>query len=83
MKEEKVRYDSNKILSTVEESNQFYQIITIGFMTPLVAMTTLISYLKTDSTKITNLEDSLVKAFCSALELSSINPKWREEGYDG
>jgi len=81
--EKKVRHDNNRILSTVKENNQYCHTIIMSFMTRLAAMTMLINHFKTDSTKTAALENSLVEAFCSALESSSLNPKWQEEGSNG
>jgi len=58
----------------------YYIVISLGFMALLVIMTVLVSRFKRSPTKVATLKDSLINAFCGALESSSLNPKGRKEG---
>jgi hypothetical protein len=57
-----------------------YGLIVFGFMGLLVIMMVLVSRFKRGPTKVVSLKNSLINAFCGALESSSLNPKEKKGG---
>jgi|GEM_PF-6286031 len=55
----------------------------IGFVALLTGATMLVSSVERGPTKVAALKDSLIKAFCGAIESSPLNPKTMRGSSDG
>lgn len=57
-----------------------YVVVGIGFVVLLMGTTILVSSFRRGPTKVAALKDSLIKAFCGAIESSPLNPKTMRGG---
>jgi hypothetical protein len=69
---------ANLSLYGLKESKPLYYAVTIVFAALLVMMTTLVYRFKRGPTKVVTLKDSVINAFCGAIESSPLNPKTTE-----
>lgn len=67
----------------LKEGKPLYYAVVISFVVLLVMMTILVSRFKKGPTKVAALKDSLINAFCGAIESSSLNPETTKGGING